>query len=408
VHFLVLGFGFLLLGSLAKAQEEDAENGIPEDVPRAEVEDEEARALALDEATAMSEATDAEANQEAAVTESGEAEVDQEAAVTESGEAEVDQEAAVTESGEAEVDQEAAVTESGEAEVDQEAAVTESGEAEVDQDRGITDPVSVDAGLTPETDQESLTTSIDGDDDTDSSVPDGGLKIEARNYRPGKAQVGTWRIRVLGARPKEFNDDLKHYDKLYDGKKPWYPMLAVDWFVIDWYATLGLSFKSGLYSVNGHTANNIEKPIEQITDDEVVKNENGPTTLTMIPTSIALTGQLAPFDGRFFSIDVWIGYEHLIFQEARRVKASSAILLAAEADGTLVNSGTHNSLIFGASMNFLLNSMDEQSVSSLTPIFGIGYIYLSPFVELAKSTQSTGVKLGRSTYGIGFTFESNR
>jgi hypothetical protein len=37
---------------------------------------------------------------------------------------------------------------------------------------------------------------------------------------------------------------------------------------------------------------------------------------------------------------------------------------------------------------------------------GLGSIYLTPFLEITRATQKTGISFGRTVYGIGFTFET--
>ena len=234
---------------------------------------------------------------------------------------------------------------------------------------------------------------------------------------------GSYRVRVGLAQP-DF-EKLLYYDKLYGDEDP-YPMIAADWFFWDWYATMGLSFRAGFYTATGKAAKEIEKPLQDITADDVQKDPNSKTNLTLIPLQVALTAEITPLRQKWLVVDGYIGLESLYYQEVRNspeTKASSAALIQTaaeteedtEADDALTNKGTKQLTVLGFSANILLNGLDGASANSMRGTMGLANIYLSPFIEYSRSLSSSptsGNKISknpdfsRTTMGIGFTFES--
>lgn len=236
---------------------------------------------------------------------------------------------------------------------------------------------------------------------------------------PSNELFGQYRIRVGMARPN-FNDGLKFYDKLY-GDEKWYPTFGVDWYPWDYYVTAGLSFRFGLYTADGHAAKSTSgKPKEDLTEDDIIKDENGPTSLTLIPLQIALTTEFTPFSRKFVVIDAWLGFEQIYYQEVRTAdtgtksttpSTSTSFSLAepaAASDDTLTNKGWKTATTLGVSANILLNALDDESVRSMRGTMGLGYVYLSPFLEIARTLSKEGASFGRTSLGVGFTFESAR
>jgi len=236
---------------------------------------------------------------------------------------------------------------------------------------------------------------------------------------PSNELFGQYRIRVGMARPN-FNDGLKFYDKLY-GDEKWYPTFGVDWFPWDYYVTAGLSFRFGFYTADGHAAKTTSgKPKEDLTEDDIIKDDNGPTSLTLIPLQVALTTEFTPFSRKFVVIDAWLGFEQIYYQEVRTAdtgtksttpSTTTSFALAepaAASDDTLTNKGWKTATTLGVSANILLNALDDESVRSMRGTMGLGYVYLSPFLEIARTLSKEGASFGRTSLGVGFTFESAR
>lgn len=235
-------------------------------------------------------------------------------------------------------------------------------------------------------------------------------RIRVRGKKNDGAIFGHYRVRIAAARPK-FDDGLKFYHELY-GNPSVYPSFVADWFAWDWYATLGLSFRMGFYSADGYTAKEVPgKAIKDIEASDIEKDKNGPASLTLIPLQIALTAEMTPFAKKWVVLDGWVGVERLYWQVVRTTKSKSSTALietAADSDDgdALTNKGWKNASVLGGSVNILLNGIDESSAASMRGSMGLGYIYLSPFIEIVRTTSKDGISFGRSSIGVGFTFES--
>jgi hypothetical protein len=226
---------------------------------------------------------------------------------------------------------------------------------------------------------------------------------------------GSYRVRLSLARP-DF-EKLRFYDKLY-GRESLYPTLAADWYFWDWYATLGVSFRGGFYTAEGKAAKQLGNPVakfpDDVTDDDIEADENSKTTMTAIPMQVCLTAEITPLRQKWLVVDGYIGYEYLYWQEVRETKSagtdSTAAMIQSDStaeasDDSLTNQGSQNGTVLGFSANILLNGLDEASANSMRGALGLGNIYISPFMEYAR-TLSKAPDFSRTTMGIGFTFES--
>jgi hypothetical protein len=247
---------------------------------------------------------------------------------------------------------------------------------------------------------------------------------------------GRYRIRIAAAKPRF--DELEFYDDLYGDEKA-YPQFQADWFAWDWYATLGLSFRFAYYSAEGHAAK-ANKPKDQVVESDfdgaeppAKRDKAGPTTLTLVPLQLLGAAQFTPFDRKWMVVDAYAGLEYLYWQEVRTKAQSStsstatgsgagtdtggtgtspaAAMLLAESEGDdddgYTNTGFKTASVFGVGLNILLNGLDERSVASMRGSMGLGYVYLSPFIEVVKQLDG-GASFSRSVIGVGFTFESLR
>ncbi len=244
----------------------------------------------------------------------------------------------------------------------------------------------------------------------------GELKIRVR--KPALPRVfGSYRVRVSGEQPT-FDDGLDFYKEAYGSPKN-YPMFAADWFAWDWYATLGLSFRMGYYTADGYALKSTTtgKEKKDLTADDVTKDKNGPTSLTLVPLQVALTAEMTPFTGKWIVLDGWVGIERLYWQEVRTGGSSSTstttptkstTAATGAKDDSLTNKGWKNGTTVGVSANILLNPLDEEGATSMRGVMGLGYIYASPYVEIVRMTNKDGVSFGRKIFGLGFTFETVR
>ena len=245
------------------------------------------------------------------------------------------------------------------------------------------------------------------------------LPPKLRGHSKEEVLFGSYRVRAQFAQPK-FDNHLEYYDKLY-GSPTWYPQLAADWFAWDWYVTFGLSFRLGYYTADGHAAKPGTSGNRPSSADQISKDSNGPTTLTLLPMQACLAAEFTPFQKKWLVIDGWLGLERLYYQEVRASSSASAKGLihaladtttsgtgsGSATDSTLTNAGTLDGRVVGLAANIRLNGLDDTSSQSLRGAMGIGSIYLSPFVERVYP-KGSGLTFARSVMGIGFTFETIR
>lgn len=256
------------------------------------------------------------------------------------------------------------------------------------------------------------TTTEVSDENSDATVKEAPVETQrGRRSTYNDVMFGSYRVRLSVNRP-EFNDDLKYYDELYGSPKN-YGMIGADWFAWDWYATLGLGFRTGFYAANGERVKGGSVDLDNPDPDNFEKT--GRTSLTVIPVQALLTMEFSPFKKKWIVIDGWFGAEYAYWQEVRvddedtTSAAKSAFVLAASessSDGDLTNRGWAPATVAGVAANILLNPLDDRSARSMESTMGIGYVYLSPFAEVITSTSDKGVKWGRKVVGVGFTFET--
>ncbi len=242
-----------------------------------------------------------------------------------------------------------------------------------------------------------------------------GLRLRDHSAR-ADIIFGEYRLRLGYVRPT-FSDELKHYETLY-GRPSGYPEFSADWYGWDWYVTFGVHLGVGYYTDEGHAGRikaGVTKSKADLTADDIEKDTNGPTTLTLLPFKGCLTATLTPFPAKWLVLDGWAGYERLYFQEVRASASGSSAkaVLATAADESsndiLTNKGWRNSLVVGARLNIPINGLDQTTAASMRGPMGIGSIYLSPYVEhIRTKTEAAGVTFARSVLGLAFTFETVR
>ncbi len=246
--------------------------------------------------------------------------------------------------------------------------------------------------------------------------------LEAVTKRHEKL-FGSYRLRIAAAKPA-FDDGYKCYDKFYGSPKV-YPTVAVDWFAFDWYATVGFGGRVGIYSAKGHAATSSAGSTNKDCS-KLVTDDNGPTTLFLFPMQLLMTAEFTPFRQKWIVIDFWGGVERLYFSETReqestgkktaitRIMAtdgtgtstSSGTSSATESPGSYTNRGWKTSSVVGVAANILLNPLDQTSVKSMNKTLNVGYVYLSPYLEVVSAMRTKAVDFGRTSYGLMFTFET--
>jgi len=216
---------------------------------------------------------------------------------------------------------------------------------------------------------------------------------------------GRQKIQLAANRPT-FNEGQKCYDKLY-GKPETHISLSGDWFPLDWWINPGITMKMGMSSVRGKAVSGATTSAQGIDCNSLTLDENSKTTLLFIPIQLGLKLQFSPFRKKWLVVDYWTSAEYGWWQETRDNTAASfsaGSLIAA--DRVYANTGRKSGVSSGVTAHLLLNPLDERSVRSMMDTMGIGYVYLSGFMETVKSTSQQGLTFGRNVLGIGFTFEA--
>jgi hypothetical protein len=222
--------------------------------------------------------------------------------------------------------------------------------------------------------------------------------------RYGGRIFGKYKVQLAANRPT-WSEGQKCYDKLY-GKPETYYAVSGDWFPIDWWLNPGLTARVGMYSARGKAA--LGKISDgQINCDTLTVDTNSRTSFLFVPIQIGPKLQFSPFSQKWLVADVWIAAEYGWWQETRDADvAAYRSGLTMNTSRVYTNTGRKRGLSSGVSGHILLNALDERSVRSMIDSMGLGYVYLTGFVETVKSSSSEGLTFGRKIMGLGFTFES--
>ena len=205
-----------------------------------------------------------------------------------------------------------------------------------------------------------------------------------------------------------FNEGQKCYDKLY-GKPTTHFSMGSDWFPLDWWVNPRVMMRMGMYSVRGKAVKGVTSGSTTVNCDTLTVDDNSKTTLLFIPIQLGGKIQMSPFSKKWLVLDFWTAGEYGWWQETRDNTAAASINLATATDTSTrvyTNTGRKTAVSTGLSAHVLLNTIDERSVRSMVDTMGIGYVYLTGFMETVKSTSTQGLSFGRNVMGIGFTFET--
>jgi hypothetical protein len=215
---------------------------------------------------------------------------------------------------------------------------------------------------------------------------------------------GKYKVQLAVNNPS-FSDSQKCYDKLY-GKPQSYISFAGDWFPADWWVNPGLTMRLGMYSVRGKAAAG-KISADALNCETLAVDESSRTTLLFVPLQIGPKIQFSPFRKKWLVADLWMAAEYGWWQETRDSGTAMIRPIATTAtDRVYTNVGHKNAVSTGFAAHILLNALEEKAVRSMIDTMGIGYVYLTGFMENVKSTSKDGLTFSRSVMGVGFTFES--
>lgn len=248
---------------------------------------------------------------------------------------------------------------------------------------------------------------------TDQPAAESLAAIEPESTEKEAPVTGTYGGRIFGrnkiqlaANRPTFNDGQKCYNKFY-GKPQTHISFSGEWFPLDWWVNPGVYTRLGVYSVRGKAVSGTAAATQSANCDALSVDENSSTNLLFVPIQLGAKLQFSPFRRKWLVVDYWTGAELDWWQETRSDSALglSPIGLASAAQ-VYTTTGRKRSISAGASVHLLLNPLDERTVRSMIETMGIGYVYLSGFVETVKSTSKEGLNFGRNVVGLGFTFEA--
>ncbi|MFK7825687.1 MAG: hypothetical protein AB8G05_16160 [Oligoflexales bacterium] len=224
--------------------------------------------------------------------------------------------------------------------------------------------------------------------------------------------------------------EVNYFEAFY-GSSPLQFSMSSDWqYFATSFLNLGIGGQLSYVNIGGKQKVN---PNVSDPDPGELQDAEGKLSLTMIPYQILLTASFKPFGtGSFLSVDFWLGYEELFYQEVRLQSSptsgeptSSSALNAVStpsskssnstANKSIVNTGWNNGIVAGVSLNFLLNKLEEKNVGSMKRSMGLGAIYLSPYFEvvnklggklLIAQQDSNDISFAHRNIGLAFTFKT--
>lgn len=242
-----------------------------------------------------------------------------------------------------------------------------------------------------------------GQESSSASSTNSTLRREPGHYG---SDFGSFRVGLGLGRPTFDEKVVKYYDDLY-GKPRIHPDVFLDYYLFDWYLTIGVGARLRYYRAEGHAAQTSSPTGDTLSESEIDRNSD--VELVLVPAQGVITAEITPWRTSFFTLNAWTGIERLYVQETRHPKeqATSTLATATEdtAKPTYVSRGWNTASVVGASVSLRLDYFDRASVNSLD-IIGFRSVFLTPYMEIVKTQKGTMGKWDRRTVGVLFTFES--
>ncbi len=198
------------------------------------------------------------------------------------------------------------------------------------------------------------------------------------------------------------------YDRLY-GAPAKMVYLQTGYYLYTFGIDIGVSARFGYYSDRGHplkTLLGLDTPIRGKLPASAVTNPKQNIELTQIPVQALLELAYSPFPvSRRIVLRAWIGPEFLFVQEVLKPNLPANVPVP---EGTsLVSKGWNRGLATGAMISISVNGIESRSDYALKSI-GIDRTYISPFIEIVKTTSDKMGNSDRKVYGINLSFEGLR
>ncbi len=233
-----------------------------------------------------------------------------------------------------------------------------------------------------------------------SSIPE----TRARRAPSTLFGVGLARNSAIG----EFN----HYDRIY-GKPENIGYFQLGYFLYTYGIDLGLSARFGYLNSKGAPLRSLtadgqtlETPLEGDIPSNYQTDSRQRVELTLIPVQTLLEVAYSPFPvSRRIVLRGYIGPEFLYVQEVLKPNIPSTQSVPA---GTqLVSKGWNRGLVTGAMVSICISGIEARSDYALKSI-GVDRTYISPFMEIVKTTNAKYGNYDRNSYGISLQFEGLR
>jgi hypothetical protein len=198
------------------------------------------------------------------------------------------------------------------------------------------------------------------------------------------------------------------YERLYGAKTNMY-FLQSGYYFYSNEVDVGFSAKFGYYHDRGHPLTSIqglEIPVKGNLPDSAVTDPKQSIDLTLIPLQALLELAYSPFPvSRRIVFRGWLGPEFLFVQEALRPNLPDNT--TPPEGSSLVSKGWNRGLVTGAMISVSISGIESRSDYALGSM-GIDRIYISPFLEIVKTTSDKMGNYDRKIYGINITFEGLR
>lgn len=212
-------------------------------------------------------------------------------------------------------------------------------------------------------------------------------------------------------KPQEIGK-YNHYEKIY-GKIETIKQMQMGYFFWSNYIDVGVSAKFGYFNAAGNPLKSLTSgdttlatPLKGDIPDNFQTDPRQKVDLTLIPIQTLLEFAYSPFPvSRRIVFRGYIGPEFLYVQETLKPNIASTDEIP---QGTqLVSKGWNQGLVTGAMVSICINGIEARSDYALKSI-GVDRIYISPFMEVVKTTNDKFGNYDRNVYGISLQLEGLR
>lgn len=206
--------------------------------------------------------------------------------------------------------------------------------------------------------------------------------------------------------------EYNHYEKIY-GRMENMNSLQMGYFFYTFGIDVGVSARFGYFNAKGdplrsftQNGETLERPLDRDIPDSFETDPDQKVELTLIPVQALLELAYSPFPvSRRVVLRGYIGPEFLYVQEVLKANIPSTESIASGLQ--LVSKGWNRGIVTGAMLSFSISGIEARSDYALKSI-GVDRTYISPFMEIVKTTDDKMGNYDRKSYGISLQFEGLR